>query len=80
MPAVKLSEGLEAGEGLETRRVGYKFPACPGMQVGLGGREESWGFSSSAIGGVGEASLLKSTLGLNRTGQATSEKVAAWER
>lgn len=82
MTTMKLSEGQKPGEGLEMRKVNYKFPAG-GVEVGLGGREESWGFlcqTSHLLLVEKKASMLKSTLGLNRTGQATSERVAEWER
>lgn len=61
MTKVKFTEGLEAGEGLETRKVNSKFPAGGsvgvgevGVEVGLGGKGGELGlpmpdcFSSSA--------------------------------
>lgn len=63
------------------RKVNYTFPAG-GVEAGSEGKEGA-GASQARLLILchGEkASMFKSRLGLNRTGQATLGKVAAWVR
>lgn len=82
LTTVKLREGLGAGEGLEMRKVNYRFPArWAGGWIRREGENRGFPRQTSHPLPLGrKVFMLKSTLGLNRTGQATSERVAACER